>query len=85
MSGLPPLPVAAPELLLRTRWAGARPSLRLEPARAQSREGLPVRLCVLAPPMELFNCVSQVSNTCENICLSIMQNHTCQSNRPFRS
>ena len=29
--------------------------------------------------------MSQVSNTCENICLSIMRNHTCQSSRPFRS
>ena len=58
MSGLPPLRVAAPGLLLRTRRPGARPSLRLEPARAQSREGLRVWRCVLAPPMELYNYVT---------------------------
>lgn len=51
----------------------------------RGRAGLPVWLDVLAPSVKPYDRVSQVSDTCENICLSIMQNHTCQSNRPFGS
>lgn len=59
MSGLPPLHVAAPGLLLRTRWPGARPSLCQNQPELRAG-GLPVWPCVLAPPMELYNFVSQV-------------------------
>lgn len=51
---------------------------------AQTREevpgGGPGRAAVFGPFISVTLCIA-VSNTCENICCSIMQGHTCQSSR----